>query len=308
MIYTVTFNPSLDYILELSSLEAGKVNRTDTSRIICGGKGINVSAMLRNLGTDSIALGFIAGFTGIEIERQLTQSGINTQFITLSNGTSRINVKIESQSETEINAAGPPITSADFALLCRQLDNLEDGDVLVLSGSAPSCLGDMCYAQIMQNLQGKNIHIAVDACGSLLTNTLKYRPFLIKPNEDELNDIFGSACKTENDIIFRTKSLQAQGARNVLVSLGRKGALLLDETGGIHKIGVAPVKAVSTTCAGDVMLAAFLNSYLTEGQDYSTAFLQCAATSIAAVQVYGVASADDIPHCTRHLSPFNYNN
>ena len=231
MIYTVTFNPAIDYVVQLEHLTQGTVNRTGDEAVYCGGKGINVSTVLTNLGIENVALGFLAGFTGDAVENALQRKGLRTDFIRLQNGMTRINVKIRGACETEINGKGPDIGPAALALLYKKLDAVTDGDDLVLAGSIPAGMPGDIYEKIMAALQEKKVRVTVDATEDLLLNVLKYRPFLIKPNQHELGELFGRTLKTGDDIRACAAKLQDKGARNVLVSLAGDGAILLDETG-----------------------------------------------------------------------------
>jgi len=269
MIYTVTFNPAIDYTVKLSTLQPGRINRNLAEEYLFGGKGINVSGVLKNLGVETVALGFVAGFTGEGLEKGLQQQGICTRFIH-TRGMTRINVKIKATEETEINGIGPQITGEDMQQLYEQLGKLQPGDTLVLSGSIPGCLPDNTYEKIMEFLQDKDIRIAVDATKELLLNVLKYRPFLIKPNNHELGEIFGKELKADAEIIACAKKLQEMGAQNVLVSMAEDGALLLDENGDTHRIGCPEGKLVNSVGAGDSMVAGFLAGFLQTG-DYGYA-------------------------------------
>ena len=285
MIYTVTFNPAIDYTVKLSSLRPGALNRNLSEEYLFGGKGINVSGMLRNLGEESIALGFIAGFTGEGLEKGLQQQGIVTRFIRVAEGMTRINVKVKAQEETEINGIGPTITQEDMQTLYGLLDDLQAQDTLVLSGSIPGCLPDDTYEKIMEYLQHRDIRMVVDASGKLLVNVLKYRPFLIKPNNHELGEIFGEEPQTDAQIIECAQKLQEMGGRNILVSMAGDGALLLDETGKIHRMGCPKGKLVNSVAAGDSMVAGFLAGYQQTG-DYGYALkLGTAAGSATAFSI-----------------------
>ena len=266
MIYTVTFNPALDYVVGLEQLISGHVNRTTSEEIFYGGKGINVSVVLQTLGLDSVALGFIAGFTGDEIEQGIKSQGIQTDFVRLPEGISRINIKIKSDRETEINANGPSIPETAINELFEKLDKLVEGDTLVLAGSIPSTLPDNIYEQIMERLYDKQIRFVVDATNNLLKNVLKYRPFLIKPNNHELGEMFGVTIETEEDIIRYAYELQNMGAHNVLVSMASAGAILIDENNMVHRMGVPSGKVVNSVGAGDSMVAGFLAGYIKTGE------------------------------------------
>ena len=268
MIYTVTFNPALDYILKTDDFNLGTTNRSVFEEITFGGKGINVSYVLSQLGVENTALGFVAGFTGEELLRKINSTGIKTDFIKLSSGNTRINVKIKGNAETEINASGPPITQNDIDQLFKKLENLCEKDVLVLAGSIPKCLPDNIYENILSKLQGKGIRFVVDATGELLLNVLKYNPFLIKPNLAELEDIVGEILDSEEKIISAAFKLKKMGAVNVLVSLGKDGALLIDEFGNIHRQSVLGGKPVNTVGAGDSTVAGFLAGY-DNGYEYA---------------------------------------
>jgi 1-phosphofructokinase len=267
------------------------VNRTSTEEVYYGGKGINVSAVLKTLDYDSIALGFIAGFTGEAIESGLKKQGINTDFIPLHDGISRINIKIKSSEETEINGQGPAITKEAIDNLFERIDRIQDGDILVLAGSIPSTLPDDIYEKIMARVQGKNIRIVVDATKDLLMNVLKYNPFLIKPNNHELGEMFGVTLSNDEDIIRYARELQKLGARNVLISMAGDGAILVDETGKVYKMGVPSGKVKNSVGAGDSMVAGFIAGYLRSG-DYQTALRLGTAAGSATAFSEGLAQKD----------------
>ena len=267
MIYTVTFNPALDYVIAVDHFAPGQINRTKEETMVCGGKGINVSALLANLGYESTALGFVAGFTGEEIVRRCQKAGFHSDFIRVKDGLSRINVKMKSDEETEINGMGPDITGKNVELLFEQLNELKAGDVLVLSGSIPSSIRSSIYKEIMERLQGRGIQIVVDAEKALLMEVLPLHPFLIKPNNHELEAMLGRTLSTKEDILSGAKELQASGARNVLVSMAGDGAVLLTEDGTVYSEGVCRGTVVNSVGAGDSMVAGFLAGYLKTG-DY----------------------------------------
>ena len=271
MIYTVTFNPSLDYIVTVKDFTLGQVNRTCEEIMFPGGKGINVSIVLKNLGMDSTILGFTAGFTGKEIQRRVLEMGCKEELIPISNGLSRINLKLRSNEESEINGMGPVIDQNAIDALYRKLDTLTSDDVLVLAGSIPSSMPDTIYMDIMKFLQEKGVMIAVDATKDLLVNVLPYHPFLIKPNNHELGEIFHVTITDKDDVVTYAKKLQEKGARNVLVSMAGDGAVLVAEDGTIYKSEAPKGKVVNSVGAGDSMVAGFLYGYLTSG-DYKTAF------------------------------------
>ena len=265
MIYTVTFNPALDYVVRLPELAPGEVNRTDSEDIQLGGKGINVSCVLGQLGFESVALGFVAGFTGEAVEAGLARRGVKSDFIRLPEGLTRINVKIKAGAETEINGRGPAISAEALEELFRKLDALAAGDVLVLAGSIPSSLPSDVYQRILEKLAPKGVLCAVDATGELLVKVLPYKPFLIKPNNHELGEIFGRTLHTEDGIVECARLLQDKGARNVLVSMAGDGALLLDEEGGVHRLKAFKGKVKNSVGAGDSMVAGFLAGWLEKG-------------------------------------------
>ncbi|MEE3333325.1 MAG: 1-phosphofructokinase [Ruminococcus sp.] len=261
MIYTITLNPSIDYIVHLDNLIDGITNRTTTEEYYFGGKGINVSFVLAELDLDSTALGFTAGFTGEAIENGVKEKGIKSDFIKLRDGISRINIKIKAGEETEINAQGPNIAPDELESLMSKLDCIQDGDTLILAGSIPNTLPDDTYENMLERLKDKNIRIVVDATKKLLVNSLKYNPFLIKPNRQELSEIFDVEVKSEEDTIKYAKELQKLGAKNVLISLGGEGAMLVDENGDVHKAGVLKEKVINTVGSGDSMVAGFVAGY-----------------------------------------------
>ena len=294
MIYTVTFNPAIDYVVHLpGSLELDAVNRTVQEEYLFGGKGINVSSVLRALDCDNTALGFVAGPTGRWLETGLEAQGVKTDFIHLNQGVTRINVKIKATEETEINGMGPQIGEADMEQLYAKLDQLGSGDALVLAGSIPSCLSGDTYEKIMARLEGRGVRIVVDATRDLLVNVLKYKPFLIKPNNHELGEIFGRELTTDAEITACAALLQSRGARNVLVSMAGDGALLLDETGKTHRMGVPKGKVLNSVGAGDSMVAGFLAGYLQKG-DYNWALRLGTAAGSATAFSLGLATREKI--------------
>ncbi len=291
MIYTVTFNPAIDYVMNVPGLVPGEVNRSKEEYVFFGGKGINVSLVLRELGRDSTALGFIAGFTGDAIRRGVEDAGVKSDFIRLENGLSRINVKIKASTETDLNGKGPDISEKDLQSLFEKLDTLKNGDILVLAGSIPPDLPENIYETILARLSDKNITFVVDATGDLLKNVLVYKPFLIKPNHHELGEIFGKTLKNTDEIAHYAKEMQKMGARNVLVSMAANGALLVDETDRVHIIGTAKGKAVNSVGAGDSMVAGFLAGYL-EKNDYSYALALGSAAGSATAFSEGLANKE----------------
>ncbi len=293
MIYTVTFNPALDYVVKVEHFTLGEVNRTAEEHIFYGGKGINVSAVLANLGHESRALGFVAGFTGEEIERGVRSLGFESDFIHVVRGMSRINVKLKSDQESEINGMGPEITSQDVDKLFEKLEDLKQGDVLVLSGSIPSSIDRGIYERILSSLEDRGILAVVDAEKELLLNVLKYHPFLIKPNNHELGDMFGIILKSQEEIAEYARKLQHMGAGNVLVSMAGDGALLVTEDGQVHRMGVAEGTVKNSVGAGDSMVAGFLAGYLENG-DYGHALRLGTAAGGATAFSDGLGTKDSI--------------
>lgn len=293
MIYTVTFNPSLDYIVSIKNFELGKTNRTVSEQMLAGGKGINVSSVLTNLGIDNVALGFVAGFTGKEIERKAKESGIACDFISLDKGCSRINVKMKDFDGTEINGMGPEIKEDAVLKLKGQLHQLKAGDILVLAGSIPSCMSDSIYRDIMSELKDKGIHFVVDATKDLLLNVLEFHPFLIKPNNHELGEIFGVELTTRDSVVPYARKLQEMGAKNVLVSMAGQGAVFLDATGALHSLPAPQGTLVNAVGAGDSMVAGFLAGW-TEKQDYQHAFQMAVAAGSASAFSEVLATKEDV--------------
>ncbi len=271
MIYTITFNPALDYMVTVEDFQMGMTNRTVEEYMLPGGKGINVSIMLSNLGLESTALGFTAGFTGAEIDRRLKEIGCKTEFVELPAGVSRINVKLQSVEGTEINSAGPDIDPASLDKLLQRLDQLDREDILVLAGSIPGSVPDTIYRDIMVRLEGKGIRIVVDATGDLLCKVLEHRPFLIKPNNHELGEIFGVKLQKRSEVIPYAKKMQEMGACNVLVSMAGEGAVLAAQDGKIYESPAPKGKLINGVGAGDSMVAGFLAGFL-KGQEYKKAF------------------------------------
>lgn len=293
MIYTVTLNPSIDYIVRLDELKTGITNRTTSEEYYIGGKGINVSCVLAELGIKSTALGFVAGFTGEAIEKGLKNPKITADFISLKSGISRINIKIKAGEETEINCQGPHIDDEELLNLFDKIDNIRSGDTLILAGNIPNTLPDDVYVRIIERLRGKNVQLVVDATKKLLVNSLKYKPFLIKPNRQELSEIFNTTVKTESDVVKYAQELQRMGAKNVLVSLGSDGALLVDEYGKLHKEGVVKGKVLNTVGSGDSMVAGFVAGWI-EKEDYAYALKLGSACGNATAFLNGLATREKI--------------
>lgn len=293
MIYTVTFNPSLDYIVTVKEFKTGVVNRTVDEIIYPGGKGINVSMVLKNLGYDNTALGFMAGFTGDEICRLLEEKGVKADFIHVKKGVSRINVKLRSNEESEINGMGPAIEEKDIEKLYEKLDLLQDGDVLVLAGSIPSVMPESMYMDIMKHLQNKKLDIAVDATKDLLVNVLPYHPFVIKPNNHELGEIFGVTITEKDDVVKYAKKLQEKGARNVLISMAGDGAVLVTEDGQEFRAEAPKGELKNSVGAGDSMVAGFIAGYLAT-KDYGEAFKMGVCTGSASAFSEELATKADV--------------
>lgn len=293
MIYTVTLSPSIDYVVRLSSMRFNVTNRTDSEEFYFGGKGINVSQVLSELDLPSTALGFIAGFTGDAIANGIRNEKIRTDFIRLNNGFSRINIKIKAGGETEVNGQGPDIPADAFEALMHKLDEIRDGDILVLAGSIPKSMPDDVYERMLDRVAHKNIMIVVDATKKLLVNSLKNRPFLIKPNRLELSEIFHAEVENEQDVEKYARRLQEMGARNVIVSLGRKGAMLVDELGAVHKAGTLKQPVLNTVGAGDSMVAGFIAGYL-KTRDYDYALRLGSACGNATSFLPGLATKEKI--------------
>lgn len=293
MIYTVTFNPALDYVVWMDQLCPGQINRTAREEIQCGGKGINVSTVLTALGVENIALGFLAGFTGRALEEGLRSQGIRTDFIWLPEGLTRINVKVKGGAETEINGQGPAIGPVALRALQDKLNRLEAGDFLVISGSVPAALSHDVYEQILARLEDRGIQFVVDTTRDLLCSALPYHPFLIKPNSLELGELFGRTLENDEDIRACAMELQAKGARNVLVSMAGDGSLLLDERGGCHRLGVPKGTVRNSVGAGDSMVAGFLAGWLETG-DYAYAQRLGAAAGSATAFSEGLATKEQV--------------
>ncbi|MBO5597110.1 MAG: 1-phosphofructokinase [Oribacterium sp.] len=305
MIYTVTFNPSLDYIVSVEDFKVGMTNRTNTELMFPGGKGINVSMVLQNLGLESMALGFMAGFTGREIERLLAVKNVKSDFIEVASGISRINVKLRSNEESEINGMGPAIGKDEIDKLYKQLDMLTEGDILVLAGSIPSVMPESMYSDIMDYLKEKNLKIVVDATRDLLVNVLKYHPFLIKPNNHELGEIFGVTLSKKEEVIPYAKKIQEMGARNVLISMAGEGAVLVTETGEIYQSNPPKGKVKNSVGAGDSMVAGFLAGYLHSG-NYEEAFYMGVCTGSASAFSDNLATKEEVKELLKQFNKESY--
>lgn len=293
MIYTVTFNPSLDYTVSVDDFRPGFTNRTESEQLIPGGKGINVSVVLMNLGVVNTALGFVAGFTGNEIVKRLEDIGINNGFICLKNGFSRINIKLKSPEGTEINGHGPVIDNESINKMTDRLDGLKEGDVLFLSGSIPYGVTDDIYRNIMKQIRGKKVMTVVDATKDLLMNTLSYEPFLIKPNNHELEEIFGVELNTRESVVPYGMQLRKMGAKNVLISMAGEGAVLVTEDGNIYEADAPEGRFVNGVGAGDSMVAGYMAGYM-EKQDHEYAFRMGIAAGSASAFSENLATKQEI--------------
>ncbi len=300
MIYTVTFNPSLDYICTVDDFQVGYTNRTTSETMFPGGKGINVSIVLKNLDYESTALGFVSGFTGNEIERMLYERNITTDFIKLENGNSRINIKLISKDGTEINGTGMDIKKEKLDALFSKLNDIQDGDVLVLGGSIPKSVPTTIYSDILEKLKEKNILTIVDATKDLLLNTLQSKPFLIKPNKHELEELFETAINTTEDLIRYGRKLQEKGARNVLISLGGDGAILLTENNEVFQDKVKVGTLINSVGAGDSMVAGFICGYL-DKKDYLHAFRMGLSAGSASAFSENLATKEEILNIFRQF-------
>ena len=300
MIYTITFNPALDYILQVDNFEIGKINRTKNEKILSGGKGLNVSIVLRNLEIKSTALGFIAGFTGDELKRDIEQRGIETDFIKVSNGITRINVKISSKIETALNGNGPIVTEKDIEILLDKIKEIKEEDIVILAGNIPKCINNNIYEIICKTLEKNKVTFIVDATKELLVNVLKYKPFLIKPNKEELEETFKEKIETKEEIVFYAKKLQLIGAKNVLISLGGDGAIFVTADGEVYFSEAPKGKVVNTVGAGDSMVAGFVAGYLKNG-DLKKAFKMGIATGSASAFSDNLATAEEVANLLKEI-------
>ena len=293
MIYTITFNPALDYTVRVDDFKLGNVNRTSREEVYAGGKGINVSIVLKNLGVESRTLGYIAGFTGDEIEKKVKSYGCITDFIKLEKGMSRINIKLKSNEESEINGQGPEITEKDLLKLYDKLQDINKGDILVLGGSIPSNLPENIYEVILEQLEGRDIKFIVDATGDLLLNVLKYKPFLIKPNHREIEEVFNVEIKNEEELVDYGFKLRSLGAKNVLISRASKGAIFIGEDNNVVKLSAPKGKLVNSVGAGDSMVAGFISGYLKD-ENLIDALKVGIATGSASAFSEGLASREKV--------------
>lgn len=309
MIYTITFNPALDYTVQVEEFEIGKINRTKSENILAGGKGLNVSIILKRLGIENTALSFIAGFTGKELERKIKQYNIKTDFIEINNGYTRINVKISSlkknsliqERETALNGNGPEITQEDIDELLEKIKKINSEDIVILSGNVPKCINEDIYEIICKELNEKNVKFVVDASQKLLMNCLKYKPFFIKPNKDELEETFNTKIKTKKEIIIYAKKLQEKGAQNVLISLGGDGAILLTEKNEVYYSNTPKGQVINTVGAGDSMVAGFVAGYLKK-KDYKEALKLGIASGSATAFSAGLAMNEEINELLKQIT------
>lgn len=301
MIYTITFNPALDYISEVEKFELGKINRTETEKILPGGKGLNVSTVLKNLEIENTALGFIAGFTGEELKRDIEQRGIKTDFIKVEKGLTRINVKITSKEETALNGNGPEITEQNINDLFEKIEKINNKDTVILAGNIPKCINNDIYEIICKKLEQNKVRFIVDATKELLMNVLKYKPFLIKPNKEELEETFKEKIETKEDIIKHAKRLQEMGAQNVLVSLGGEGAILVTAEDKEYFLNAPKGKVLNTVGAGDSMVAGFVAGYEKSG-DYEYAFKMGIATGSASAFSMDLATAEEVANLLKEIN------
>ncbi len=300
MIYTITFNPALDYISQVENFKIGKINRTKTEKILPGGKGLNVSTVLKNLGIESTALGFIAGFTGKELKRNIEEKGIKTDFIKVEKGITRINVKISSNEETALNGNGPEITEEDINKLLEKIEKITKEDMVILAGNIPRCINNDIYEIICKTLERNNVTFVVDATKELLMNVLKYKPFLIKPNKEELEETFKEKIETKEEIIVHAKKLQLIGAQNVLISLGGEGAILVTTEEKEYYSKAPQGKVLNTVGAGDSMVAGFIAGYEQSG-DFEQAFKMGIATGSASSFSMNLATAEEVANLLKEI-------
>ena len=301
MVYTVTFNPSLDYIVSVADFRLGLTNRTDSEAILPGGKGLNVSIVLSNLGIENTALGFVAGFTGEEIVRRVEEMGVRAEFIPVGGGISRINLKLKSIDGTEINGRGPRIGREAVGELMERLDALGEGDVLVLAGSIPGSMPDETYGKIMERLAGRGVMTVVDATKNLLMNVLEYGPFLVKPNNHELGEIFGVELRDREEAIPYARRLRELGAVNVLVSMAGQGAVLAAGDGEVYAASAPRGKLVNGVGAGDSMVAGFLAGWM-ERNDYRHAFRMGIAAGSASAFSELLATGEEVMDLYRQMA------
>lgn len=300
MFYTVTLNPALDYILQVDDFGIGKINRTKTEKILPGGKGLNVSMVLKNLEIDTVAIGFIAGFTGDELKKQMEQKGVKTEFIKVQNGMTRINVKISSNQETALNGIGPDIDEKNIEELLQKINDITSDDLVILSGNIPKSISKKIYPIICDILERNNVTFVVDATRELLIDILKYKPFLIKPNKEELEETFKVKITTKDELVTYAKKLQDMGAQNVLISLGGDGAMLLNKEDKVYYSKAPKGKVINTVGAGDSMVAGFLAGYK-KTKDYEQAFKMGIATGSASAFSMDLATAKEVENLLKDI-------
>ena len=309
MIYTLTFNPALDYTTQVENFKIGKINRTKTENILAGGKGLNVSIVLKRLEIENTAISFVAGFTGKELERKIKEYDIKTDFIETHKGYTRINVKISSleknsliqESETALNGNGPEITENDIERLLKKIQKINSNDMVILSGNIPKCINENIYEIICKELNENNVKFVVDASQKLLMNCLKYKPFFIKPNKEELEETFNTKIETKEEIIIYAKKLQEKGAKNVLISLGGDGAILLTEKNEVYYSNTPKGQVVNTVGAGDSMVAGFIAGYLKK-QNYKEALKLGIASGSATAFSAGLALKEEIDELLKQIT------
>ena len=300
MIYTITFNPALDYISKVDNFEIGKINRTKEEKVLPGGKGLNVSTVLKNLGFQSTALGFIAGFTGKELKTEIEKYGIQTDFIEVKEGITRINVKISSDVETALNGNGPIITEEDIEKLLEQISRFNNEDIVILAGNIPKGIKNNIYEIICSKLEKNGVTFVVDSTKELLINVLKYKPFLIKPNKEELEETFKEKIETNEDIVKHAEKLQDMGARNVLISLGGDGAILITETKEVYYSKAPKGKVLNTVGSGDSMVAGFIAGYQ-KNRDYNEAFKMGIAAGSASAFSMNLATLPEVESLLKEI-------
>lgn len=300
MIYTITFNPALDYISKVDNFEIGKINRTKEEKVLPGGKGLNVSTVLKNLGFQSTALGFIAGFTGKELKTEIEKYGIQTDFIEVKEGITRINVKISSDVETALNGNGPIITEEDIEKLLEQISRFNNEDIVILAGNIPKGIKNNIYEIICSKLEKNGVTFVVDSTKELLINVLKYKPFLIKPNKEELEETFKEKIETNEDIVKHAEKLQDMGARNVLISLGGDGAILITETKEVYYSKAPKGKVLNTVGSGDSMVAGFIAGYQ-KNRDYNEAFKMGIAAGSASAFSMNLATLPEVKSLLKEI-------
>lgn len=300
MIYTITFNPAIDYISQVENFELGKINRTKTEKFLPGGKGLNVSTVLKNLGVENTALGFVAGFTGEELKKEVESRGIKTDFIKVKQGITRINVKINSKEETALNGNGPQVTEENIIELLNKIEKIHRDDIVILSGNTPKGINNNIYEIICEKLEKNGVTFIVDATRELLINVLKNKPFLIKPNKEELEETFKTKIETKEDIIIYAKKLQEMGAQNVLISLGGEGAILVDSKEQVYYSQAPKGKVVNTVGAGDSMVAGFIAGY-NESGDFEKAFKMGIAAGSASSFSMDLATSEEVANLLKEI-------